>query len=344
MEYKLITTLSEERLDELLAYTPSFTAENLDNIKKRCMQNKASKRKSGRHTLLAAAIVVAIISLSGVALAVSTGFDFGNFYNTLFNNPDVEERFEVSQTAFSNELEVTLLSAVVDRYQAYLTIEIKGTKSISLSDSMSVQNEALTDGIHSIITGSVVYNEAENKARLALTVLYGNNIAELGIASFSADTLYIADNVFRGSWKISYTVEKAMEHRNLIAYLDDDPILSKLEVTCSPVMCSIRMTAHGAIIDENGDWIRQVDGYNEKTDSEKSDIQLEYISEIMNYVLSFEPPHLTLTDGSIIILEIINDSFDWLGGSFWNNTNYYDIETIQSITFCGVKYFFNGTP
>ena len=344
MEHKMITELSEDRLDELLTYAPNFTAENLDNIKRRCLQKKAIRHKTGKRTLLAAAITAAVISLSGIALAVSTSFDFGSFYNALFNNPDVEERLEISKTAVSSGLEIALLSAVVDRYQAYVTIEIKDTKGIRLSDSISVHNEAFTDGIHSIIAGSVIYSEAENKATLALTVLYGNNIAEIGTASFSADTIYIADSVIHGSWKISYNVEKAMDNRTLIAYLDNDPMFSKLEVRCSPVIFSVSVTAHGVVTNERGEWTRLVNGYEDMTSSEKTDIQLVYTNEIMEYFFSFELPYLTLTDGSIVVLEPRNDSFDWLGGSSWSPTNYYDIETIQSITFCGETYFFNNTP
>jgi len=505
MEHNLITDLSEERLDELLAYTPGFTAENLDNIKKLCLQKKAIRHKASRRVLLAAAIAVAIISLSGIALAVSSGFDFGSFYNSLFNNPDVEEKLEIGQTAVSSGLEITLLSAVVDRYQAYVTIEIKDVESDRLSDSMSILNESFSSGIHQIITGPVTYDESEKRATLPLTVLYGYNIAELGTADLFIDAIqsikiraehevldfdlatyakdsesisleqwhevhwgggwmgglgwardpdaasiweepvrpvkplkhgdmnvpiggidwvYISnagiadgffhvqfmytkdaaqertqrygffnehlclvdgngnvidwyycvtgddhelmfdigdttdftgwklalkggenviDDVIRGEWRIQFTVEKAMDNRILIVYPDNDPVFSKLEVKCSPVMFSVSVTAHGAIIDENGYWTRRVDGYDKKTDSEKLDIQQKYINEITEYFLSFELPYLTLDDGTRIILEPRNDSFDWLGGSSWCSTNYYDIETIRSITFCGEEYLFTGT-
>ena len=516
MEYNnLITELNEERLDELLAYTPSFTAENVENIKKRCLQKKAIKRRTGRRTLLVAAIAVAIISLSGVALAVSTGFDFGSFYNSLFNNPDVEEKIDVSQTAVSNGLEITLVSAVVDRYQAYLTIEIRDLEGDRLSDSMLVVIEdAAGEVIHYIFTGPIIYNEAENKATIPLTVLYGVNIAELGEAYIFIDAIkllkirtgndlldfdlaghavdrvstslevwhetneklgeaYVSggwmgglgfdgdidtaiwgegperpvrplehgtmnllidgvdgvcisnigiadgflhvqfrsvaesaqernksynffneqlcvidgtgnvidwyycvtgydhelmfdigdradftdwrlalkswateiDEVIHGSWRIPFTVEKAMEHRTLIVYLNDDPVFSKLEVECSPVKFDIRMTGQGVFINERGESTRLVEGYDRDSGGRTSgiEIQREYANEIVEYYQSFELPYLTLEDGSIITLEPGNNMFDWLGGTVWCQTDYYDIETIRSITFCGVEYFFNGT-
>ena len=506
MEHKLITELSDERLDELLAYTPGFSAENLENIKKRCLQKKVSMRRTGRRALLAAAIAAAIISLSGIALAVSSGFDFGSFYNSLFNNPDAEGMIEIGETAVSNGLEITLLSAFVDRYTAYLTIEIRDIEGDRLSDTINILNESFSSGIHHIVTGPVTYNSSEKKATLALTVLYGNNIAELGTASLNIDAIQsirvraehelldfdltaralasesisleewheahwgggwmgglgwardpdaasiweepvrpvrplkhgdmnlpigsidqafisnvgiadgffhvqfmstieatqernqrynflnehlclvdgngnvidwyycvtgdvhelmfdIGDNtdfagwrlalkggesvivdVIRGEWRIDFAVEQAMQNRILIAYPEGSQAFARLEVTCSPVRTAIQMAAHGAVIDENGNWTRQLDGYDDKTDSEKLDIQSMLIEETIGYYLSFVKPYLTLYDGRQFALEHPNESFDWLGGSVWFQTDYFDIESLRSITFCGEEYYFSSSP
>ena len=189
MSNLLVTELGEKQLDELLAYTPGFTAKNLDNIKTQCLQKAAKKRKTGKRLLLLAIAAAVAFALSGVALAAYTGFDFGSFYNSLFNNPNVGERLEVGRTATSNGLEITLLSAVVDRHQAFLTIEIIDTEGSRLSDSISVVKENYADGIHAILTGPVIYSEAENKATIALTVLYNDNIAEKGAARLSIDAI-----------------------------------------------------------------------------------------------------------------------------------------------------------
>jgi len=45
------------------------------------------RRRPGKRILFAAAIVALIAAISGIALAISTGFDFGSFYNSLFSNP-----------------------------------------------------------------------------------------------------------------------------------------------------------------------------------------------------------------------------------------------------------------
>ncbi|MCL2153657.1 MAG: hypothetical protein FWH57_12010 [Oscillospiraceae bacterium] len=360
------------------ALTPSeFQKERMYNkilsVNQNEMKNNRNNRAgwfrhSIRKPLLASIVIVACLALCGTVLAVSGVIDFGSFYNSLFNNPDVKERIDfynsneksvngTSHTAASSGLEITLLSAVVDRNLAYLTIEIRDTEDARLSDSISVLNESMSDNIHYIATGPTTYNEAENKATLALTVLYGYNVADQGSASLSIDTILSGINLsldsmtadrtvttINGLWVINYTVEKSMDKRVLIAYPEDSPIIYKLEVTCTPVMFSFRITAHGVIVDENGDHTRLVEGYNDLTSDEKSDIQMEFIEEIMDFYRSFDDPFLTLDDGSIIYLEPKNDSFDWLGGSSWCYTNYYDIETIKSITFCGEEYFFSGTP
>ena len=135
-----------------------------------------------------------------------------------------------------------------------------------------------------------------------------------------------------------------MDKRVLIAYPDDSPVFARIEVTCSPVMTGISMMAHGAIIDENGYATRAIEGYDYLTSDEKTEIQMVYINEILEYFRSFERPFLTLDDGTIIACEYPNDSFDWLGGGTWFPTNYFDIETLYSITICGEEYFFNVNP
>ena len=509
MGHNFITELSEERLDELLAYAPDFTAENLDNISSRCLQKKASRRKIGRRTILAAAVAALIISLSGMALAVSTGFgSLGNFYSSLFNNPDAEGRIEIGQTVVSNGIELTLLSAFVDGHTAYLTIELRDLEGSRLTGSMRVLNEDFSKLVpHVLSVGPVIYYEAENKATMVVEAHYGRNISELGTATFIIDTIqssymrtrtlalefdidahaadnesvsleqwhgmlgggsgystgagydkmekggppweigepeprplkpgdmnaviggfdwavvsnagvadgflhvqirfiydnerdllsnkysqyanfciidgngnatgiyyqvnnsgylnmmfeidadaglsdltlalwgdeFIPDNIIRGLWSIDYAVDKAMPNRALTAYTEDSPVIAKVEVTSSPVRTSMQLTAHGVVIDENNYISRPAvaaDGYEDKTASEKMEIQRVFGNEIAEYYRSFDTPHLTLDDGSIIVLWAHNEMIDWFGVSVWWPTVYFDIERLQSITICGVEYFF----
>jgi len=154
----------------------------------------------------------------------------------------------------------------------------------------------------------------------------------------------VIDDVIRGEWDIGYTFEsnQAMQRRTMTAYPVSSPVFAMVEITCSPVMTSISMTAHGAYLDENNNWTRRVEGYDDKTDSEKLEAQSEYSQAIIEYYLSFGSPFLTLEDGSIVELVYPNEMFDWLGGSVWYQTDYFDIENLRSITFCGEKYLFSN--
>ena len=113
-------------------------------------------------------------------------------------------------------------------------------------------------------------------------------------------------------------------------------------MTCSPVKVAIEITAPDVVIDENNKVVKPVDGYDDKTDEEKLDMQSVFISNIMGYYQSFDNPILTLDDGSVIVLERPESMFDYYGGSVWCSTNYFNIENLHSITFCGEEYFFDG--
>jgi len=162
--------LKDWQLDEVAAYDIPIKDINMQNMYTRFLHERKT-RKSGKRLLLIAAIAAVAVALSGIALAVSFGFDFGIFYNSLFNNPDVGERFEIGQMAVSNGIEITLISAVVDRSHAYFIIEMKDIEGDRLSGTMSILNESFTGGIHQIFTGPITYDEYERKATLALTVL-----------------------------------------------------------------------------------------------------------------------------------------------------------------------------
>ena len=501
---------------------PHSTLAKVDNVLAGLENRKTDKNKMKLKLLLPiAAVIILCVVLCGVALAAAGVIDFGRFYNSLFNNPDAEGKIEIAQTSESNGLEITLLSAFVDGYTAYYNIEIRDIEGTRISDSISVLNESYTAGIHNISTGSVIYDDVEKKATLVLTVSYNYNIAELGTASLSIDTIMsgikiiedgvlefdiashatdnetvsleewhalygggggwsmgagreatdrvsvefvdgdmvangewaadgqlelrplipgdleapiggidwavvsnvgisdgllhiliknigedelnfvtssfcvvdskgdvtdwlfavismdsmykdimfdigadaeledltdlrlalrgteftgrqVYDNVIHGEWNISFAVEQAMQERTLTAYPEDNPFFAKLDVTCSPVRVAIQITAPGVVVDEYNMVAKPVDGYDDKTDVEKIDIQHAFISGIMGYYQSFDNPILTLDDGSMIILERPECMFDDYGGSVWCSIDYFNIENLHSITFCGEEYLFDG--
>jgi len=191
MDNNLISELDEKRVDELLVYAPAYSAQNSDNIKKLFMEkttvsHETGKRIVGKRVLLAAAIAAVVVALSGIVLAVYTGFDLGRLFNSLFNNPATEEyRIDVGQTEATGDLEITVVSAYVDGSKIYAMLEISDPVGNRLSDSMRILNNNLLG----LFTSAVSYDEVENKAALVVT-LYMAGPVELGSQiDFSIDAI-----------------------------------------------------------------------------------------------------------------------------------------------------------
>jgi len=107
----LITELDEQRIDELLIYTPVYSEKNAENIKRLFLQKTSYKTtlksKPRKHILLAAVIAAIFISLSSISIAtyyllrpaaeVIYGFGFSGL-SEVFNGEDALE-INASQTA-----------------------------------------------------------------------------------------------------------------------------------------------------------------------------------------------------------------------------------------------------
>ena len=169
MERSIITELDDKRIDELLMYTPGFSAENSNNIKKLFIQKTQRKRSPGKRIMLIAAIVAVLVTISGLALAVFTNYDLGRFFNSLFNNPAADEyRIESGQTINTGGLEITLLSAFSDNYNVYMMLEIKDTQAGRLSESMV----AYAENVDNLFTNAVVYNEETDTVTMILNLIH----------------------------------------------------------------------------------------------------------------------------------------------------------------------------
>ena len=185
MDNSIITELNEQRVDELLAYTPDYSEHNAENIRKLFMQKTTRKHKAGRRLLLAAAIVAVAVALSGIALA-ATGFDLGKIYNSFFNNPSTVNKIEVGQSITNNGIEVTLLSAFTDGGRAHALLELKDLQGNRLSDSIKLLSSSRG---YDVYTGAAMYNEAENKATLALTMYIHDPVSLGDILNLNIDTI-----------------------------------------------------------------------------------------------------------------------------------------------------------
>ena len=175
MERSVITELDEQRIDELLAYTPEYSERNSENIKNLFMQKTAGKHKSNKRILLVAAIAAVLVAFSGIALAAFTDLDFGRIFNSFFNNPSAGSRIEVGYSVVSDGMEITLLTAFVDEGSAYLMLELKDLDGRRLSDSMRVMSETVLG----MSTSAVVYDDTENKATIIVTQYLAGSV-EIG--------------------------------------------------------------------------------------------------------------------------------------------------------------------
>jgi len=127
MDNLLITELDEQRIDELLIYTPNYSDKNAENIKRlflqktlqktsqktlqktsqKTLQKTTIKSKSRKNILLAAVTAAILITLSGISIAtyhflkpsaeVIHGFGFSGL-SEVFNGEDALE-INASQTA-----------------------------------------------------------------------------------------------------------------------------------------------------------------------------------------------------------------------------------------------------
>ena len=99
-----------------------------------------------------------------------------------------------------------------------------------------------------------------------------------------------------------------------------------------------------------GDATDPGDVYLDSSDTEAVDAWNDYVADMdaytknmMDYVLSFGEPYLTLNDGSTIIL-VPNTGHSYGFGAGEGNAiyigDYFDMGELHSITFCGDEYIF----
>ena len=189
----MITELDDKRIDELLMYTPGYSAENLNNIKNLFMQKIKKKRNPGKRITLVAAVVAVVVTISGLALAVFTNYDLGRYFNSLFHNPAADEyKIESWQTINAGGLEITLLSAFNDNYNVYMLLEIKDTEAGRLSESMA----AYAENVENLFTNAVAYNEETDSVIMILNLVHYTDVnigdlIEIHIDSILSSVLFI---------------------------------------------------------------------------------------------------------------------------------------------------------
>jgi len=133
--------------------------------------------------------------------------------------------------------------------------------------------------------------------------------------------------VIHGPWELSFTVTSELPLRSMTAFPIDSPYFAKIEVEVTPMKTVLVINPHGSSeLDEN-----EVTYHN---------IQID-LNEMVNYVFGSDWTYLTLHDGSIVVLNPFDTIFDIDIGWASYQSEFFDIDELYSITFCGEEFVFN---
>jgi len=191
----LIADLSDEQLDELLAYVPAFSESSLDNIEARSLSMinskiEAPKKKlSTKKVAITFLAAVLLLALSTAVLAAVTDLDLGQIFNSFFRNPAAANVMDVGKTVAANGIEITVLQAFTDGNEVHALLEIKDLyrsrlgmgKEMRLMFDMNTLGHAFTP---------IVYNETSGTASIGININRHFMPIEVGdYLSFSLESL-----------------------------------------------------------------------------------------------------------------------------------------------------------
>lgn len=178
------------------------------------------------------------------------------------------------------------------------------------------------------------------------------------------------DNIISGPWTISFIVNQELPKMSMTVVPQEStetgptavlsgnaeisvsvspsgsPYLTKLEIECSPMKTIIQMYSINSNIIELEDGTLMQIGFEDFANmsaTEYDDIMSEYFRGFRAWFDVYEMPHLTLNDGSIVLLEYGDSgmTYDYYGGWAGYVSEYFNIAELYSITFCGEEYVFD---
>jgi len=171
MNEKLISDLTDEQIDELLKYTPTFTKTSLDNIKARAIASvntKPERKFKMKKIFLTVAAAAMLLVMSTAVLAAVTGFELGHIFNSFFNNPNVDDVMHVGKTVEENGIEITLQYAYTDGNEAYAMLKLRDMQGNRLNDNtrlvFDINNPAF-------LVTPIVYDERQNQAQAGISIV-----------------------------------------------------------------------------------------------------------------------------------------------------------------------------
>ena len=340
-------------------------------ILKKVDQHNIAKKKRMRMVYSLSATVVLVAYISGLGFARFGNLDLGSIFNSFFNNSTTEHRIDVGHSASENGLEVTLLSVFSDSHRAYMMVELKDIEGERLSDSMVV----LPHDNERIGVERVIFDDAENKATMILSMDSARGFSEGDVISLQIDAVfsnfvgelenidfdfekddYVAwlmyfqgnryEHTILGPWELRFTVSAVIPSKKITATPTGSQYLAMLEIECSPMETTITVYSPRSRA-VGGDVIDPADVHLDSTDTVAIDAWNSYVFELnaymrsmMDYIDSFGEPYLTLKDGSVIHLAMTFRGFGDGSGQVTYFGDYFDVQELHSITFCGVAYVF----
>ena len=199
----LVSNLTNQQLDELLAYVPAFSEENLANIKTRMFEkiNSAPEehiptgksRISIKKTFAVMAAAIMLLATSTAVFATVTDFDFGHFFNSMFNNPAAVNLMDIGQSVEVDGIKITVVSAYAVGNEVYAMLEIRDLYESRIGEDIALWSHRYADA-HVFVSTPVIYCEAEESALVGVFI-WGFNDIEIG-----ADISFSIENVLTGFW------------------------------------------------------------------------------------------------------------------------------------------------
>jgi len=291
MNEQLISDLTDEQLDELMAYTPAFSETNIANIKTRALaginaqppvipqhNTKPERKFTLKKLALTLAAAVMLLAMSTVVLTAMTNFELGHVFNSFFNNPNVDDVMHVGKTVEVNGIEITLQYAYTDGNEVYAMLKLRDLQGNRISDNTRLVFD-INSGAH--VVTPIVYDERQSQVLAGIGIMnWGTMPLEIGdyLSLVIESILLDADSV----WQVplAFPLIDALEHNMPkdipgidwaeISSIGYDNGLFHIEYRRTDAWCHSTNWGILSLIDEQGDVIipisnRGTDGYVELT-------------------------------------------------------------------------------
>ena len=132
------------------------------------------------------------------------------------------------------------------------------------------------------------------------------------------------EHVIHGPWELSFTVTSELPMKSMTVFPVDSPYFTKVEIEVTPMKTVLIINPHGSSeLDE-----KEVIHHDIKID----------LNEMVNYVFNSDWTYLTMQDGSVVTLDPSDSIFDTDIGWASYQSEFFDIDELYSITFCGEEF------